>query len=102
MKVYIAGKITGEPIEECFFKFHQAEMFVSDSRFTEAINPLKLPGIYFGINYNRAMSICLKALRECDAIYLLRDWEQSPGAMTELIRAKEWGLEIIWQTKLNK
>lgn len=33
----------------------------------------------------------------CDAIYLLKGWEQSPGANVELITAKKFGLEIIYE-----
>lgn len=105
MKIYIAGKITGEPISQCIWKFHKArsevrqmEIFRSSPTAT-TIEPLDLPGIHFGINHNDAMSICFKALKECDAIYMLSDWERSVGAKLELSQAMEWGLEVFYQKK---
>lgn len=102
-KIYIAGKITGEPISECLWKFYKArsevrrmEIFTSAENAT-TIEPLELPGIVFGINHNDAMSICFNALKGCDAIYMLSDWEDSPGAKLEHSQAKDWGLQILYQ-----
>ena len=39
----------------------------------------------------------LEILRRCDAIYMLKGWEQSEGAMAELKLAKETGLEIYYE-----
>ena len=39
----------------------------------------------------------LELLKRCDAIYMLRDWEDSRGAKVELSLAKELGLEVIFQ-----
>lgn len=99
-KIYIAGKITGEPIRECFYKFDEAEYEIKTKLnvyFEKVVNPLELPGIYFGISHADAMKICMRALRECTHIYMLEDWKESKGATMEHEWAKENGLEIIYE-----
>ena len=39
----------------------------------------------------------LEMLRRCDAIYMLRCWSTSEGAIKELALAENLGLEIYWQ-----
>lgn len=97
MKIFISGKITGEPIDQCYSKFKDAENYAKYICSVDAVNPLDIPGIVFGINHNDAMSICFNALRECDAIYMLSDWKNSAGAKMEHEKALEWGLDIIYQ-----
>lgn len=40
------------------------------------------------------MRECLKALCGCDVIYVLDDWTDSKGALTEVLVAKILGLEM--------
>ena len=98
--IYIAGKITGEPIVECIRKFNNAEIEIY-LQFREphpyVYIPLRLPGIHFGISHAEAMKICLEALKECTHIYMLKDWKDSPGARIEHEWAKNNGLEIIYE-----
>ena len=39
----------------------------------------------------------LEILSRCDAIYMLRNWRDSSGAVAEHDAAVDWGLEIIYQ-----
>lgn len=39
----------------------------------------------------------IEMLRRCDAIYMLRDWDDSVGARAEHEMALKLGLEIIYQ-----
>lgn len=94
-KVFISGKITGEYIPTCYKKFQEAEKELKASDIK--LNPLKLSGIYFGISHRAAMVECLGVLANCSHIYMLRDWEDSPGAIQEHKFAKAKGLEIIYQ-----
>ena len=102
MKIYIAGKITGEPIRECYEKFWFASDYIclemSEIMFTEIINPLELKGIYFGITHQKAMDICLDALKECTHAYFLKDWKESEGAKIEHKFCIDNGIKIIYQT----
>ena len=93
VKVFISGKITGEPIEECCFKFREACEYL----YGERVNPLRLKGIYFGISHEEAMEICLKELKTCSHIYMLKDWKESKGAKIERQFALGNGIKIIYQ-----
>jgi len=39
----------------------------------------------------------IRALLECDAIYMLRGWEQSAGARCEHLVAAMCGIEIMYE-----
>lgn len=100
-KVFISGKITGEPIEECYYKFGEAWLdiigLIKEDQIIEIINPLWLKGIYFGISHKEAMEICLEALKDCSHIYMLRDWKESKGAKIEHQFALDNNIKIIYQ-----
>lgn len=75
--VYIAGKISGDAgYKE---KFAAAEA--------------KLPELAYEMYYpiNCAM------IDGADAIYMLRDWQQSPGAVKEFLYSGERGIEILFE-----
>jgi hypothetical protein len=48
-------------------------------------------------DYEGWLEIDFAFLRKCDAIYMLKDWEQSKGAVREHELAKELGLKIIYE-----
>lgn len=87
-KIYIAGAITNNPnyIEQ----FKAAEEQLKAKGYT-VINPVKNEGFAYREYIN--MGLC--ELMHCDAIYLLKDYETSAGAMLEYEYAKTVGLEII-------
>ena len=110
MRIYIAGKITGEPIITCLKKFIRAAARIStqfikiEERVNETVGvapdtiiPLELEGIYFGISHEAAMKICLEALKDCTHAYFLDDWKQSEGAQEEHLFCEENGIKIIYQ-----
>ncbi len=99
MRVYIAGKVTGEPLAQCTMKFGQAQKLV-EAKGYEAVNPLKLiyddkDGLDREVEWIEAMKICLINLLTCDAIYVLKDWQKSPGAMLEVSIAEKLKIQII-------
>ncbi len=91
-KIYIAGKVTGEPIAECTMKFGVAQKKIEAIGF-EAINPLAVVGD-FNASWEVAMKKCLKALIDCDGVILLPCWQGSRGATIEWQLAKDLGLVI--------
>lgn len=101
VKVFISGKITGEPIDECFYKFGEAWEYLSglekEDQIIEIVNPLWIDGIHFGISHKEAMEICLKELKTCSHIYILKDWKESEGAMIEHQFALDNGIIIIYK-----
>lgn len=80
MKIYIAGKITGLPRERVLHHFGQAEEYLTQEGYT-VINPTVLPPT--GLEYEDYMKICFVMIDVCDEIYLLNNWEDSPGAIRE-------------------
>lgn len=59
-----------------------------------ALNPANLPD---GLTQGQYMDICFAMIRAADAIYLLKGYEESKGAMAELAYAEKLELEIIEQ-----
>ena len=103
-KVFISGKITGENIYECVIKFKAAHNFILFNDVTkfrinehEIIIPLFLEGIYFGVNWLDAMKICIKELKTCSHIYMLKDWKDSKGAQIEHQFALDNNIKIVYQ-----
>lgn len=89
MKVYLSGKITGDAGYRQKFESVQNELM---SYGYVVFNPAILPD---GFEYEDYMALDLLILSRCDAIYLLRDWKNSPVAKRELEEAKRLGLQIL-------
>lgn len=92
MRVYIAGKVSGEPIGETFVKFNKAEYRLR-KRGMEVVNPMRLCSSSW--SWEQCMRVCLAQLVQCDAIYLLSDWAESRGAITEYYVAQQLNLKIL-------
>ena len=89
MKVYLAGKITGDPGYRA--KFRAARERVEWMGHI-ALDPSVLPE---GMETADYMRICTAMLDSADAIGLLRDWADSPGAKCEMALAQYLGKRII-------
>ena len=88
MKVYISGAITNNP--QYKEQFAAAEEILLAAGHT-VINPAKNQGD----SYRELINVGLFELMQCDAIYLLRGYENSTGATLEHDYAMTVGLEII-------
>ena len=92
-RVFISGPITGVP--DYMKKFKAAEDMLAWRGFL-VVNPAKVNGeIPFSMPWDAYMSITLTILKQCDAIYQLFDWRQSPGALVEYEYAKKLNLEVF-------
>lgn len=82
MKVYIAGKITGN-------ENYKAEFAEAEEKLRELghipLNPAVLPE---GLEKADYMRICLAMLDSADAIALLLSWTRSDGAAIEMSLAR--------------
>jgi len=95
-KIYIAGKVSGEPIAECTMKFGLAQKQIEDKGYI-AINPLELVNDW-KMDWKPAMKICITALFDCDAVLFLEDYTKSKGALIEFGLAKSLGLDRYFST----
>ncbi len=77
-KIYIAGKITGEPDYKA--KFDAAEQEYNKKGYT-VLNPAVLPG---GLQPADYMRICFAMIDSADVVAFLPGYRQSAGAQLEL------------------
>lgn len=88
MKIYIAGKITGNPSFED--DFEQAELTLKAQGHTP-LNPAKLPQ---RLSYEDYMHICFSMIDVAEELFLLPNWKESPGARREFGYALKNGKKI--------
>lgn len=93
MKVYIAGKITGDYYNKVTDKFLAAEIQLSEAGHL-VMRPTCLP---LGFNHKDYMHICYAMIDVCDAVYLLNDWKMSKGARMEHQYAEKKHKVIYYQ-----
>lgn len=96
-KCYIAGKIGNlrpEVYEELFM---QGEIEVLKLGMNP-VSPLKLPHIHEK-TWSAYMKEDMIAMLKCQAVYLLSNWSESPGATIERETALKVGIPVIYQLK---
>jgi hypothetical protein len=93
-KIYISGKITGLEPKQAFKKFEKAEEFLKNYLGYNVINPIKQCPQQE--NWSDYMLKDIELLFDCDAIYMLSNWQDSKGARIEHAIAKELGLRILY------
>lgn len=105
MKIYISGKIGTDIItDEIRAKFNEAAAYIEKCGH-EAINPIDPLYQALGSNYlsdevsdiyTRHLLFDLYKLATCDAIFLLPDWYDSPGATAEFSFAVATGKKVAY------
>ena len=95
MKIYISGQITGLPVAEYTEKFSRAEAELKAKGY-DVVNPLR-NGLPSGARWQEQMKTDIRLLLDCQAIYLLANWEKSIGATLEREIAKGLGLIIEYE-----
>lgn len=93
MRAYIAGKISGLPLDEARAKFGKYSAAVRLMGF-EVVNPMELPHKHPD-EWAEYMAEDILALLTCDVLFLLPCWKESPGALLECAIARRAGLRII-------
>ena len=96
-KTYISGKITG--IErDAEMLFESAEIYLIQIGHNP-VNPMKLNHEH-DKSWHSYMREDIKALCDCDCIYMLSNWIDSKGAIIEHTIAMYLGLKVIYQHSL--
>ena len=92
-KIYISGKISGmeEKARELFL---DAQKTLEEAGF-EAINPMALNHDH-DKSWESFMKEDLKALLDCDAVYMLPNWKKSPGAIIEYFLAIQLSMPVYY------
>ena len=93
MKVYIAGQITNN--ENYIDQFKECEEFLK-SKGHAVINPVK----NLGFTYKEYIDMGLTELSKCDTICLLDGYENSNGAMLELMYAETVGIRVMHYSQI--
>ena len=91
-KIYVSGKITDNANYKA--QFSSAEKHLQDLGYS-VINPARLD-LPDGATWADYMRQDIKLLCDCDAIFMLVNWQESKGAKIEHQLAQELGLKIIY------
>lgn len=89
--IYIAGKITGNPTYQD--DFAEAVLKLKEQGYTHIINPCCLSVL--NLEYEQYMKITFAMVDVADAVYFLKNWEDSEGAKREYLYATSKNKEII-------
>jgi hypothetical protein len=112
-KIYISGKMGEKVLSQATKeKFARAEEKLRGEGWSYVQNPASddfQRSLYDYISYRNGrrtpeadiMLFDIGLLAECDAIYMLRDWRESPGATAEHYFAKAIGIKIIYEDESN-
>lgn len=94
-KIYLSGKITGLPYEEALNKFNLAEN-IAKTIALEVVNPMTIEHNH-DLSWESYMKQDLKAMLDCDSIYMLSNHQDSKGATIERDLAMKLNLSIYYE-----
>lgn len=95
-KIYISGKITGNPHYMVEFILAETEIIEGVDSVAEIINPARLE-LIDGATWSDYMKRDIELLVGCDIIFMMKGWRRSKGARLERHIAKKLGMEIIYE-----
>ena len=98
IKYYISGKITGLQPSEYAARFGKAEEHLTAQGF-DVVNPLR--HVVPSAHWKEQMKVDIRLLLDCNAIYMLSNWEQSIGATIEHDIAEGLGLIVEYERTLK-
>ena len=98
MRIYISGKMSGSEQNAVMEKFDRARRELEEAEH-EVLTPTSLPQeeAYPTLSHQDYMHVCYAVIDICDAVYMLKDWTESPGARAEHAFAKAIGLEVMYE-----
>jgi hypothetical protein len=107
IKVYLSGKMTGLTPKEFSRNFKEAEKKVKKDLSKSYDKVLIVNPDHKSINtkhgwcYEDCMETDFNAIKLCDAIFMLKNWETSNGAKRELMIAKGYQKIIILEEPIK-
>lgn len=104
MKIYISGPVSGT--YDAAERFARAEKRIKGMyRFSgwDIVNPNYIISLIAEEDWTwgKFMDVSLVLLRGCDAIYMLRGWENSTGAKCEKLYAEGCGMRVIFEEDVD-
>lgn len=93
-KIYISGKISG--IENDALALFDTAEDALKTTWAVVINPMRLPHDH-DKTWHSYMREDIKSLCDCDAIYMLKNWSDSKGAIIEHTIAMYLGIKVIYE-----
>ena len=91
-RVYIAGPITNR-LDTYKLDFASAKAYL-ESKGHLVMSPHVLP---LGFDWEDYLEISIEMMMACDAVYVLKGWEESKGTKLEIEMAEKYKMEIIYQ-----
>ncbi len=97
-EIYISGAISGLEEQATRKRFREAQELLNDKGF-DVVNPfdIDISNPLCSTFWANAMIHDLIALSSCHNVYMLKGWENSPGARIERDFAVRLGLEVIYE-----
>ena len=96
MKIYISGKITGLEYDEAFAAFTEAADWIRCNGH-QAVNPMDIVKEQEGKSWIEYICEDLAILNDCEAIFLLHNWQDSKGARLEKAFMEILGRPVLYQ-----
>ena len=102
MRVYISGRITGLTNTEAWHNFEEARrrlLLVGH----DVINPMFIGACIPKLDWKAYMTIAYGIIHDpsVDAIFMLKNWKDSPGAIIEWGWAQARGLWILYEDPVH-
>lgn len=99
MRIYISGQVTGLEQTTYLKNFESAYRQLLSCGLSphQIVNPVVDLGLDTDTPWDKAMQVCLEALKGCTAIYMLYNWKFSIGARLEVMKARELGLKVYYE-----
>ena len=99
-KIYIAGPMRG--YEQLNYPaFYKAEKYLKSKKVWKPINPARMDDEIYGseesLDHVEALKRDIDEIFEAEAMYMLRGWTDSKGALVEHALALYLGLYIMYQ-----
>lgn len=100
MKIFISGPVSGTT--DYMERFGNAQKYL-ESLGHSVVNPvLVTSNLPEDTTQKEYLSLDLTMLCMCDAIYMLKRYEESKGALAELATAKSIGCEIFYEARTGE